>query len=415
MRRRNKVPKYRLHRASGLAVVTINGKDHYLGRHNTQESKRAYERLINEWTSCGRSRTFGILSGATIAMVITDYLDHCESYYPKTSNSETCQSKIALRFLADYFDEPAAEFGPLKLKSVRDRMVQCTVKHSGRPYSRQYVNRLVSRICRMFRWAAENEIVGVDIYRALANVPGLKRGRTNAIEAPKVMPVDIEIVEKTLEHCTPVVADMVRLQLLAGMRPGEVCALTPAMINTRGSVWEAELPEHKTAWRGKQRLIFLGPQAQKIASPYLRRAPDEPLFSPKESELWRREKASASRVTPLNCGNRPGYSAKTRSGEKQIRAVGNCYTTASYGRAIRYACKKAFPLPDGATSAQIAEWKKKWWWAPNRLRHAAATKVRQQHGLEAAQVLLGHSSADVTQIYAEANREKGKEVAASFG
>jgi site-specific recombinase XerD len=35
------------------------------------------------------------------------------------------------------------------------------------------------------------------------------------------------------------------------------------------------------------------------------------------------------------------------------------------------------------------------------LRHTFATRVRKEHGLEAAQVLLGHSKADTTQIYAE--------------
>ena len=32
---------------------------------------------------------------------------------------------------------------------------------------------------------------------------------------------------------------------------------------------------------------------------------------------------------------------------------------------------------------------------------SAATTIRQQFGLEAAQVTLGHASADVSQIYAE--------------
>jgi hypothetical protein len=32
------VPKYRKHRASGQAIVTINGRDHYLGPHNSTAS-----------------------------------------------------------------------------------------------------------------------------------------------------------------------------------------------------------------------------------------------------------------------------------------------------------------------------------------------------------------------------------------
>ena len=54
-------------------------------------------------------------------------------------------------------------------------------------------------------------------------------------------------------------------------------------------------------------------------------------------------------------------------------------------------------------------------WSPNRLRHAAATEVRRQFGLEAAQVVLGHSRADVTQTYAERDAELARTVAVKIG
>jgi integrase len=40
-------------------------------------------------------------------------------------------------------------------------------------------------------------------------------------------------------------------------------------------------------------------------------------------------------------------------------------------------------------------------WHPNQLRHNFATLARRQFGSEAAQVVLGHSRADMTQVYAE--------------
>jgi hypothetical protein len=42
----NRLPKYRLHKASGQAIVTLNGFDHYLGPHGTEESKQAYQREL---------------------------------------------------------------------------------------------------------------------------------------------------------------------------------------------------------------------------------------------------------------------------------------------------------------------------------------------------------------------------------
>ncbi len=54
MRRRKRLPSYRLHKPTGQAVVTLNGKDYYLGRHGTQMSKDAYDRLTAEWLAGGR-------------------------------------------------------------------------------------------------------------------------------------------------------------------------------------------------------------------------------------------------------------------------------------------------------------------------------------------------------------------------
>jgi site-specific recombinase XerC len=73
----------------------------------------------------------------------------------------------------------------------------------------------------------------------------------------------------------------------------------------------------------------------------------------------------------------------------------------SYRRAVHRACAFAFPASDDLPEGQQKEWRRAHQWHPNRLRHSAATLIRQQFGLEAAQVALGHASADVSQIYAE--------------
>ncbi len=52
---------------------------------------------------------------------------------------------------------------------------------------------------------------------------------------------------------------------------------------------------------------------------------------------------------------------------------------------------------------------------PNQIRHTVGTEVRAKFGLEAAQVLLGHSRADVTQTYAERDMAKAVEVARKIG
>ena len=65
--------------------------------------------------------------------------------------------------------------------------------------------------------------------------------------------------------------------------------------------------------------------------------------------------------------------------------------------------------------ALAAEWRAKYCWSPNQLRHAAGTEVRRQFGLEAAQVVLGHSKADVTQVYAERDQALAAEIMQKIG
>ena len=75
-----RVPSYRLHKPSGRAVVTLNGKDHYLGEYGSAESREAYNRLLLQWESAGRSLSFG--SKPTVAMIAADYVEFCKTYYP---------------------------------------------------------------------------------------------------------------------------------------------------------------------------------------------------------------------------------------------------------------------------------------------------------------------------------------------
>ena len=131
--------------------------------------------------------------------------------------------------------------------------------------------------------------------------------------------------------------------------------------------------------------------------------------------------AHANRKTPLGYGNRPGSSRKG----KPKRTAGECYTTASYRRAIHRACDKAFPHPKlgyklcskftDSEKKELREWQSEHHWSPNQLRHSAATEIRCKYGLEEAQVVLGHSSANVTEVYAERDIKKAKEVARQIG
>ena len=67
------VPKLRLHKATGQAVVTLNGRDHYLGQHGTPKSRERYDRLIAQWLANGRRTTVTAHSELTIIELIAVY------------------------------------------------------------------------------------------------------------------------------------------------------------------------------------------------------------------------------------------------------------------------------------------------------------------------------------------------------
>jgi integrase len=385
------VPKYRKHRASGQAVVTISGRDHYLGPHGSKASRLEYDRLIGEWLTAGRFASVEPQTSLTIIELLARYWAFAKDYYVKDGQSTGTTEAIraAVRFLKDrYGTTPADQFGPLALKAVRQRMIDTDL-------SRAYVNKLVAIICRMFRWAAAEQLIPVTVPQALAMVPGLRKGRSEAREPAPITPVDDSAVDSTLEHLPPIVADMVRFQRFTGCRPEEVCALRPCDMDRSNDVWMFRPGSHKTEHQGRDRMIFVGPKAQEVLLRYLARDAQSHCFRPCDSEAKRLAEQERNRKTPLSCGNVRGSNVK----RKPRRKPGTQYTTRSYRRAIHRACDKA----------GIARW------SPNRLRHSTATKVRKEFGLKGAQIILGHASADVSQVYAERDIAKGLEIARRIG
>jgi integrase len=61
------------------------------------------------------------------------------------------------------------------------------------------------------------------------------------------------------------------------------------------------------------------------------------------------------------------------------------------------------------------QWRREQRWHPHQLRHNAATELRKEFGLEAAQVVLGHRSLRVTEIYGEKNLEAARRIMQKIG
>lgn len=275
---------------------------------------------------------------------------------------------------------------------------------------RTEINKRIGRIKRAFKWAVSEELVPASVYHGLQTVAGLKYGRTAARESEPVRPVADAHVNAVLPFVAPQIRAMVQLQRLTGMRPGEVVRIRKCDIDTSKKVWLYEPADHKNRWRGHRRIVPLGPKAQQVLQPFLDRPDDAYLFSPREAEQWRQDNRSVryksdrkTRIFPSELRARERRKQERRN-RKRKRPPRNRYDRDSYRRAITYAIRRARKAGTAIPH-----------WHPHQLRHSRATELRRTFGIEAAQVSLGHSRADVTEVYAEKNLGLAIKVAAKTG
>jgi len=254
------------------------------------------------------------------------------------------------------------------------------------------------------------ELVPPSTFHGLQALAGLRYGRTEARETEPVKPVDDHDVDATLPFVTPHVRAMLQVQRLTGMRPDDVVSMRPCDIDQSGEVWIYERRDHKNRWRGHRRLIPIGPKAQAVLKPFMGRDPEAFLFSPKESEAWRKEtrlanagKDRKTKIYPCELRARAAKKEARRRRKPKLEKRDR-YVTATHGQAINHGIAKA-----KKAGVDIPHWH------PNQLRHTRGTEVRRDHGVEAAQVVLGHARADVTQVYAEENLRMAIEIARQSG
>jgi integrase len=394
-----RIPKYRHYKPKNLAVVRIDGRDVYLGKYGSPESREKYLRIISEWNLSGAvpgPETGPTPTGAadaplTVGELILMFWKQGETYYRRadgTPTGELDNYRLALRPLKALFGStPARDFGPKSLKLVRQNMIDSGL-------SRGVVNRRVQRIIRLFAFGVENEVLPRDAHHALKAVKALGKGRSEARETEPVKPVADAHVEATKPFLSRQLGAVVTLQALTGMRSSEVLTMRTGDIETAGDVWEYVPDRHKGAHLDKERRIFLGPKAQDVVRPWLRADGTEFLFQPREARHEWLAQRRASRKSPMT----PSQRAR-KSKAKPKRAPGDCYDARAYAHAVAKACKRAGVPP----------------WHPHQLRHNAGTWLRKEFGIEVARIILGHNSPVTTALYAEADREKARSIMAKAG
>lgn len=293
----------------------------------------------------------------TVRELVDMFLTHALTYYRKPSGrltGEHVNYAHALAPLVDLFgDEPAGAMTPGRLKAVRQAMID-----SGR-LARGTINQRIGKIRRVFRWAVSEEIIEPHVLAGLQAVEGLKLGRTRAHEGRGVQAIDEARAWAIMAELPHPIAALLEILLYTGMRVSEARIMRAQDITTSRQPWEYRPREHKCEHHGKERIVMLGPRAIEVLRPRMKYSGF--LFSP--------------------CGgSRP-------------------YRRDSIYNAIQRGCRRAGVEP----------------FCPLAIRHTFATKVRRGMNIESARVMLGHTSAATTEIYAEMDQQLSRKTAMEFG
>lgn len=383
------VPERRYH-VSGQSVVTIDGKNFYLGPHNEALTVARYACLVKAYQDNGyrlpddysiddvRNATAGQFGD----LMVEDQADEpvrvkhlAEAYkayvLKRYANAVQDQSRRldVVKWLLEHDSELLVEkFGPKKLREYRDRLDDGS-------RSRRYLNRLTNEIRAVFKWGVSQEMVPANVLVSLKTLAPLVAGEAG-FELAKRKRVSLEVVRATAKFLAPIVRDMLTVQLATGMRPSELCSMKAGEIDRTGEVWLFKPLNHKTAHKGIEREIPILGQARTAIENYLNRSPTSFLFSPAEAMSWFRAKQRSE------CKGYGSYKKPVNEPKKQ---PGDHYDAGSYRQAITRAAKQA-KVPH---------------WTPYQVRHLVGTAVAEALHLESSKALLGHQDLQTTQIYAQ--------------
>jgi integrase len=168
-----------------------------------------------------------------VAELCAQYLRWAENYYVKHGKpiTELTNVKRAIRTIREtYASLPAREFSPLKLKHMRQQLLDQGLARVNR-------NRFTGIIVRIFAWGVENELIPAGVEHGLREVKALVRSRSEARETDPVLRVDDESIEATCKFLRPKWVAMIRIQLLLACRPWELCSMRPCDIDQSRDVW----------------------------------------------------------------------------------------------------------------------------------------------------------------------------------
>lgn len=431
------IPQVQFYKPRNLACIYIEGKRHYLGPWGSPEVEENRQREWAEYLAQKKAH-LGAGEKVAVAVLVDRFLEDAEEVYVKNGRQTGTYEQLTYAvqpLLELYARTPVGDFTPMSLKAIRTHMLERGWRPKfvngtcgdRREYSREYINKRIDYIRQIFRWGVEHGLVRPETMIGLDAVTHLRKGRSKAVEKPDVQPVRDWVVEATMPFLPIGIYDMVRIQRLTGMRPGDVVSMRACDIFRHGDelppgyelfpdleeLWLYIPAEHKTEHHDLIHFSVLGEECRKILTPYLMECTEEIdyIFSP--AVLCRLRAAMKRNARKSKA--QPSQQSRGLAPEERKRKPGEKYTSHSYWTAVQRAVDKRNKAELRVAEKEGRKPKLLPKWFPNQLRHAKATEIRRIADAEVAQVVMGHSRLQTTQIYAKAAVEKAFFAARKWG
>lgn len=269
-------------------------------------------------------------------------------------NGKPTRAHFTMNCALDVLVSIAGQESPRDLRA--EHICACQQLMIGRGMARRTINDYVGRIKTALTWAARppQRWIPAEVLADLKLAENLKPHRSKARESHGVRPVPWERVSETIAASDLELATLIELHWWTGARPSEVVNVRKSEIRERDGLLVYSPQMHKSAWRGKERHIVIGPNGRAVLEPWSARVKRDRLFRFKSAN---------------------GYFQAVRRINRQ---------------------------------SQIPHW------CPAQIRHSYLTRVGHVD-LDGARAAAGHSKAATTEIYIERDISLAIDVQRRFG
>lgn len=355
MGRRAQWPPIPRPHVSGQDRVCYKGETYYLGPTGSAEARQRYAALLRKLGEEGGGTD---ASEILVRQAVHLWFAHTRERYPDSS-TEPDHHEWAMAPVLELFGHLAVkDFDVVRLEDVRDRMIEGGL-------CRNVINRRITRVRTAWRWMERKGHAPKGAWAHLRSLEPLSRQDRRVKNTEPVKPAEWLAVEATCERMDEAPKALLLLLWHTGARPSELFGLRAEHIDRSAEVWTFRPARHKGSWRGHERLIVFGPEAQSVLAPWLEGCHDKVRTREAKMEgCHDKVMTHPEAFVFLNRRGRP-------------------FNRMSFYHAVRRASMRA--------GVKMHAY---------QTRHAARRRVAREMGGEAARVFLGHKHASMTEQYA---------------